>query len=1653
MRRVVILVGFLLVRVVGWCQVGNEWIKFNQDYYKIPVAKNGMYRLTYTDLQDAGFPVSSVDPRRVQLFHRGQEQALYIEGESDAVFDATDFIEFYGIKNDGTLDASLYEPSSAQPHPYYNLYTDTTSYFLTYTLAQLGQRMESSTEINVTNIPKENAHVDEKFLVLSDQYSPGKTEYDYIRISAFDEGEGWTGVTVRDGQTKDYALTGLSNVVTSGVVPSVELMLVGRFTGSHPVELWVGSSAASLRLLSTQTLSGFQSKKINLDLAFTDIGVGGTFTLRIVPTTTGSAANIVSVSYIKVQIQQQTNAENLNEKFFQLRPNGTGKSYVEMTNFPSGARLYDVTDRAHPVMIRTTQTSTLNALVPSTFTSRKLFLTNAATKPSINKITFRNITPGVADYIIISHPKLRDGALGYDDPVKAYADYRESQEGGAYNTLVVDINQLYDQFNYGEISPRAIRNFMKWLIGSKMPSYLFLVGKGLDVNYNYYRNPSAFVNYKGLVPTAGYPASDMYYTAGLAGTTYEPAVPTGRLTAMFPIQVAAYLNKVKEMEALPYTALWRKNLLHLSGGIYAGEPQLFKQYMKDFQQQAETVFLGGKVKAIPKQSTDIDFINVSDEINKGLNLVTFYGHSSPGTIDFDIGFVSDPILGYNNKGKYPMFLLNGCTAGSYFLNTFLFGEDWIMTADKGAVGFIAHSGYGLSNTLKRYSDFFYATAYGDSTLFKQGIGDIQKVTAQRYMTDASPSMANVSQVQQMILLGDPAVKLFGAPKPDYAIAESDLYATTFDGNPITAQTDSFALHVIIKNFGMARRDTLPVRITRTFSDNSFIVYDTIFAPVLYADTLVYVIRKDRADNGGNNSFKIEIDPNNKFTELTKLNNVATLGVTIPLNGTRNLFPYDHSIVHTLSTDLRFQATDIFSDKRDFMLEIDTLQTFTSSYKQSFSLEGKVLVEKQIVLLPQDSLVYYWRTKLANPLPGESEEWMWSSFVYIKDGPDGWAQMHFPQYLKNESEGLIRDTGARELRFEETSTSVYINNFGSANPATNLNVSIKLNGAEYQLKFSSVTERVPCRNNTINLIAFSKVTTVPYAAIDYGFGDPRTCGKEPQVIGSFITSQLEIPGLGISEYIDKIKPGDSVVVFSIGNAGFNTWSAAVKNKLGDLGISVAQIDLLQTGEPVVIFGKKGSVSGSAVVHKTSGSPANQQSLIVSGTITGRYTFGNMKSSLIGPAAEWKNVHQQYRMDEASDVAYVNVYGLDLQGKETLLLEDVSRTTSLSGIDAKDYPYLKLLYHAEDDLNLTAPQLSKWIVAYTPVAEGILFFNGEREQVNLVEGETWYGTYGFVNISDKVFSDSLTVRTQFFNKTTRLADQVLKKIKAPAQGDTTEFSVHFNSFDKTGNNDLSVFVNPRILPEQYYENNNIEIQNYLYVEPDVFGPVMDVTIDGRHVQNEDFVSSNPSIVVKIWDENKFIHKIDTMGVKIFLQYPCDVDCQFEQIYFSNSNVSWQPGTAEKDFTVEFAPRQLEEGMYVLRVEASDARNNPSGANAYEISFQVSFESSITFMAPYPNPTQGNVTFTFTISGESSPDYLFIQIFGTDGRLVRELKKQDAFFVGTNELVWDGKDEKGEGLPSGLYVYHVNVFKENNPVNVTVPAGARYVKGGYGKIAIVR
>jgi hypothetical protein len=1607
----------------------NEWINTNQTYYKIPIAKTGVYRINYNDLQAAGFPLNSVDPRFIQLYHRGVEQAIFFKHDqvpADAKFDNTEYLEFFGQQNDGTLDKDLYQTPSLQPHSYYNLYSDTTAYFLTWSFGSSpGKRITSFDEANVTNIPKEAFHMEERLLVNKNQYALGVTESDVIQLSRFDQGEGWTGTAISQGQLIDYELDVITNIVTTGPNPTLEVLLVGRDQIPHMAEILAGPNVSSLRSLGTQSFNGFETVTLSFPLNWTDMSAQGKLVVRFVaaPDVATNRPQF-SVSYIKLTYPQHFQSSSLIQKTFNLLPNPSGKSYVEFANAPSNMRLWDITN---PNTITSVGVRLLGevptAVVESTGVSRKLFGFTTTLSASVNKISFRLIEPTQSNYIILSHRLLMKPALNYANPVNAYAAYRASAAGGSYDTLVLPMDLLYNQFNYGETSPRAIYEFMRLMVDRGNPKYLFLIGKGRDVNAAFYRqaNQNAII-YKDFVPTGGMPGSDMSFTAGLGGTTYEPAVATGRLSVTSPSEVAAYLNKVKETESSRLGDSWQKKALHLSGGIKPNEMPLFRYFVDGFKEIAEKEYWGASVATISKQDpSPVELINISDQINEGVNMVTFFGHSAPNNTDIDIGFVTDPVMGYNNAGKYPAFLINGCQVGSFFLNDAVIGENWINAANRGARNFIAHSSYGFASSLRKYTTLFYSIAFADSNFVAKGIGDVQKEVARQYMKSVPVMPLHIAQVQQMILLGDPALRLITALQPDYEVSSASLIS--FDDKPVTSLVDSFALKLVVKNHGLAKLDPLKIKVMRTLKNGQELSYDSIFGPVINLDTLIFTIYKDNETGGGNTTFTIHLDPENQIKEFNEDNNMSTLEAFIPSNTTLHLFPYSYSIVHEKSVRLTWQATDIFSVRRDFQLEVDTSMLFNTPFLIKKVVSGNVLANTLIALANTDSTVYYWRTRFDKPNSEESSEWVLSSFSFIEGGVQGWAQLRQNQLKENFFSGLLAEGEGKPFKFEGRSTSVSITTFGSANPALYTDVSVKIDDSEYNI----ASQGQPCRNNTINLLAFNKSTAIPYAAIPFGFFDPRACGRQPQLINSFQPSEFETGLDDLIAVIDNIGLSDSVVIFSIGDPGYASWSASVKLKLGELGVGLAELNSLQSGEPMIIFGKKGVAPGSATVFRPTLTPANEQLLSVSKNITGRNTEGVIKSVLIGPASAWIKFTRSVVAVEPTDQITFPIYGVDRQGVETLIIDNAGNGFDLSQVSVEQFPFLRLAYHIKDEINLTPANWKDWMIEYEPVAEGVLLYKDNAIKKRVQEGQSWKARFAFVNISDRNFKNDLKVELNVITRQTqhRLTKDSL--IVAPLPQDTIFFTVSSSTLGKVGVNDVNVFVNKRQVPEQYYDNNFGSLAEYLVVQPDKTKPLLEVTFDGRVLRNNDFVSSSPIIQLKLKDENPFILKTDTVGVTILLSYPCNaVNCPFTRIPMSSRAVKWYPATLTSDFRVDFTPTNLVEGMYVLSVQAIDASGNPAGTLPYQISFQVKAETLLNFKGVYPNPSSTGFFFNFELLGNTLPNEFLLEIFSATGQRVNQFGIEDIrkFYIGTNELNWNGEDASGNIMPNGVYIYRLRM-----------------------------
>ncbi len=1649
---------------------GDEWIDYNKQYWRIQTAEEGIYRISYTDLESAGFPVATLDPRRIQLYHRGTQVAIYVEGQADAVFNPTDFVEFYGKKNDGTLDANLYSPSSFQPHNLYNIFSDSTAYFLTYTLSPLeqGRRMRAYKENNTTNLPAETYARDQIDYIIKDDYAPGRrfNSRDVTRLTAFDQGEGWTSRVIQEGQNVVYTISGIQDPVND-LIPSVEVLITGRDNETHVVEISAGPSPSNQRNLGSVSFIDYESRVFTSPLNVSDFSAQGELFVTVFCRGLSGEDDLISVSYARVSYARVPDMRNEPQKKFRFQASSGSRAYVEVANVPDGSEIFDISDPANVEIVRFNRTgSDINAIIQNAAAERTLLITSNFRASFVRRAKMRRLDPQSANYIIITNSLLRNAALGYADPVTSYASYRSSDAGGGYDTMTVNVRELFDQYSYGESTPLAVYNFMKKMVNQGRPEYLFLIGKGLEPQQNFYRNPNGFVEVtkddngrtyqiRDLVPTAGTPGADVAFTAGLAGTTYEAAVATGRLPANTSLDVAAYMEKVIAMESQPFDDLYRKKLLHLSGGISATELLVFRSFMDGFAAVAEDIYLGGAVQTIQKDKLDLEFeININEEINSGLGFVTFFGHSAPSITDIDIGFVTDPNFGYNNPDKYPMFLVNGCQAGQFYAADIVFGEDWITSRNLGAIGFIAHSSFGFQYALRRYSDLFYETAFGDSLYFNKPIGNVQQEVARRYMNITSESPLTITQVQQMVLLGDPAASIFGAQKPDYETNSNQLFIESPDGSPVTSRTPELIMNIITRNFGKTYNDSIAVRVSRTLPDNSVLTYDSIFAPVYFQDTLRVLIPNGFASAGGNNQFSVVIDYPDELDELNENNNTGILQFFIPTFATRNLFPIDFSINGTTDVELITQSTDPLAEERMYAFELDTARTFNSPIKRTAVISGKLLATWNPGVLPvgsADSVTFFWRSRYNDPSPDESDDWDVSSFSYINNGPEGWTQRVYHQFDEDLVEGLNRDDSRQKLDFVSSTSELNILTAGANNPLTNEQVSVTIDGIEYMVQNQF------CRDNTLNFIAFNRNTAIAYLGLPLPVTDSRTCGRQPLVINSFANNQINLASGGVVDYINGIDEGNIVVLFNIGQVNYSLFSPGVQSALSDIGLASADIASWLNGEPVIVLGRKGSAPGTAEVYRTTDLPPDEQELFTESIITGILDQALIQSSLIGPAISWGDLSFFNKLS-AEDKIRINLSGVTLTGQETQLMNDLDLSpVDLTSVDASNYPYLKLSAELEDLKDRTTPELAYWQVSYEGVPEGLLIAKDVRKpQVEVQEGAVIENVFGFVNISERSFNDSLTVRYSIFNRTQQQGLEEITRIKAPLPGDTTFFNIVTQTSGQAGLLDYSVRVNPQIEPEQYYDNNQFDERGYILVGQDNINPLIDVVFDGEYIMDGDIVSPDPLISVKLLDENEFLLKTDTTNISLALKEACD-GCTFRNVPFSSNAVNWSPATSEKPFTIEYRPGMLEDGIYGLRVQAADASGNFAGDEAYEINFEVINESTITNFYPYPNPFSTNTRFVFTLTGATIPEGIKIQIMTVTGKVVREITQDELgpIRIGHNltEYAWDGRDEFGDQLANGVYLYRVLIKSETGELEHRETAGDKAFKKGFGKIYILR
>jgi flagellar hook assembly protein FlgD len=117
-------------------------------------------------------------------------------------------------------------------------------------------------------------------------------------------------------------------------------------------------------------------------------------------------------------------------------------------------------------------------------------------------------------------------------------------------------------------------------------------------------------------------------------------------------------------------------------------------------------------------------------------------------------------------------------------------------------------------------------------------------------------------------------------------------------------------------------------------------------------------------------------------------------------------------------------------------------------------------------------------------------------------------------------------------------------------------------------------------------------------------------------------------------------------------------------------------------------------------------------------------------------------------------------------------------------------------------------------------------------------------------------------------------------------------------------------------------------------------------------------------------------------------------------------------------------LSEGTHTVAFKAWDINNNSSEAYT-EFVVSSSAGLALDHVLNYPNPFTTHTSFFFEHNRAGSGMKVQIQIYTVSGKLVKTL---DTYVVSegfrNTSLEWDGKDDFGDQLAKGVYIYRLKV-----------------------------
>ncbi|MCL4707515.1 T9SS type A sorting domain-containing protein [bacterium] len=1524
---------------------------------KLETKSDGLFYVSFDDLAAAGWNVHVIDPATLQLFHLGEEVALQTYDDGDSLFETGEGLVFFGERK-------------RAPDAFFDDYTDANVYWLVHSKTR-GLRMPERRVATSGNHAPASYFLETRHFEEDELYYHGDNDAQLFATLAI-PGENWVWKMLFGEESFKTDLL-LLNVAAEAPACTLRARVRGvTVTPSNPdhhTQFWLNGNFVGEVFFD-------DNEEVIFEAAFPSSFLRegkNAFELRELADT-GAPYDQIYFDWVEIRYWRQYVASD-NFLAFRAPPNlSTAGAYYQITNLHnSEIELFDRKPLQRLLGFDLRQTAPEQFVVTfqdSARGDRDYFIATPEARQApaailSNQPSDWRANTHAADYILLTAREFLEAA-------ERLASYRRQHDG--LRVVVVAVEDVYDEFNYGMPHSEAIRSFLQFAYQHwqrPRPSMVCFFG---DASWDAKQN--AADSYKrNFVLSFGNPVSDSRLVCFDGEDDFLPEMITGRIPVENLEQAHAVIDKIISAEAAA-PAEWSKDFIFLNGGVDSYEQGLFyDQAERLIQRHVSAPPIGGKPVRIYKTTPGRLIGELKPQIvaaiDQGAAMLTFLGHA--GSQTWDLMMINADISELRNRGKYPFIASMTChTARFATPNQTSFGEEFLRASEKGATAFWGTTGWGFIFQDRVLLDSLFTSISRDSV---RVLGLATTLARIRLWEAYGSATNNVNSIDQYTLLGDPATRLSLPLRPDLVLSPTAVQITP---ESPTEQTPQIQIKILLRNLGLATRDSVRVNLTARNRNNNetLIIAQPTLPPIGFVDSLT--VTWLNVAKRGEYLVRVEADAENVIAELDELNNTAErliyfspVSATLAAPLTAALLNQDRP---TLAV---YNPAATSANEQRIQFELDTEASFESVSKVVSPVlpPGEVLTNWQVPAPLADG-IYFWRSRSIEN--GAASAWQAQWFGLATQSPFAGMRRIGEQLHDGHFENTMPVAEGVTLA-RDISRALHLQVQAAGHDDGNRCYLI--------VNFNLVNDD----SRGHNLVAINPATQQMLAP--------------PRAFDTFASSAAAD---SLAAFIENLPPR-TIVLAGIQDDGSFRMTERAHRALESIGSQFTRQVALR--DSWAIIGAKGMTIGAAAeAHKRAGSGE----VAVTSTATPFFARGVYHTPEIGPAENWKQL--VWQAEPASHVR------LAISGRrnrliawETIAADIVGESYPLAGISAGQYPFLKISATLSDDDGLDSPHLAGYSVGFDQtsdfaIASELISFSADTVQ----EGD-------LLTISAKVFNFNLqdaeaagareNVLIRFAHSDAN-AEQGSRTINLQTSSITynasKEFSTAWNSAGYRGLVTIYVEIDPEHNLAEPFEFNNLAAKQIL-IKTDTQPPRLSVTVDGNVVMSGDYVAPQPHILCQIFDDS-VLPIADTSFVSVYLNGQRQAYASAAgNLEFSNTSA----GAARAE--VAFRPR-LDAGLHHIKFEVRDATQNIA---TDEIEVRVDAELHLHEVMNYPNPFANETEFTYYLTQPAQQ--VTIKIFTLAGRLIATFEHAPAN-AGFNRFAWNGRDADGDALANGVYFYKV-------------------------------